>query len=142
MATETAKHNVTLKAAGLVALILALLLALGMVGCSSSTSKNSKGEELINGHTVAEYNADVDNLSSILSQAKSLKSKIDGMGNPDYFTSQSQVDEYNSLVDQYNSVADKYNSAAQAFSRKYGTTIDGAGTNPTDPENIDLPRKR
>ena len=142
MAVETKKRNATLKAAGLVALILALLLALGMAGCSSSTSKNSKGEELINGHTVAEYNADVDNLSKILSQAKSLNNRIDSMGNPNNFTSQSQVDEYNSLVDQYNSAADQYNSAAKAFSSKYGTTIDGAGTSPTDPENIDLPPKR
>ena len=140
--STNAKSGSTLKAGGLIAVLLAMLLAFGMAGCSSSTSKNSKGQELINGHTVAEYNADVDNLSSILSQAKSLKSRIDSMGNPNAFTSQSQVDEYNNLVDQYNSAADKYNSAAKAFSGKYGSTIDGAGTNPTDPEYIDLPPKR
>lgn len=137
MTSVIGKNSTALKAAGLVAFLLALLLAFGMVGCSSSTSKNSKGQELINGRTVAEYNADVDNLSSILSQVKSLKSRIDSMGNPNAFTSQSQVDEYNNLVDQYNSTADKYNSAAKAFSSKYGSTIDGAGTNPTDPEYDD-----
>ena len=140
--SANAKSGSTLKAGGLIAVLLAMLLAFGMAGCSSSTSKNSRGEELINGHTVAEYNADVDNLGSILSQAKSLKYRIDGMGDPSTFTSQSQVDEYNSLVSQYNSAADRYNSAAKAFSSKYGSTIDGAGSRPADPDSIDLPRKK
>ena len=81
-------------------------------------------------------------MSSILNRAKSLDSRIESMGNPNLFTSQSQVDEYNSLVDQYNSAADEYNRAAKAFSSKYGSTIDGAGSRPTDPDNIDLPQKR
>ena len=134
--------RVGLKAFGLIALLLAVMLAFGMAGCSSSSSKNSNGEELINGHTVKEYNADIDNLSSILSRAKSLNSRIDAMGDPNNFTSQSQVDEYNDLVDQYNAAANEYNSAAKAFSNKYGSTIDGAGSSPTDPENIDLPKKK
>lgn len=142
MGEETARRDLAMKVIGVIAIVMALTLAFGMAGCSGSSSKNSKGEELINGHTVKEYNADVDNLSRILSKAKSLKSSIDRMGDPNSFTSQSQVDEYNSLVDQYNSTADEYNSAAKAFSNKYSTTIDGTGTRPTDPENIDLPPKR
>ena len=141
MGTKSVASNAAVKTAGLVVFLLTLLLAFGMAGCSSS-STNSRGEELINGHTVKEYNADIDNLSSILNRAKSLDSRIESMGNPNLFTSQSQVDEYNSLVDQYNSAADEYNRAAKAFSSKYGSTIDGAGSRPTDPDNIDLPQKR
>lgn len=141
MGTKSVASNAAVKTAGLVVFLLALLLAFGMAGCSSS-STNGCGEELINGHSVKEYNADIDNLSSILNRAKSLDSRIESMGNPNLFTSQSQVDEYNSLVDQYNSAADEYNRAAKAFSSKYGSTIDGAGSRPTDPDNIDLPQKR
>ena len=141
MGTKSVASNAAVKTAGLVVFLLALLLAFGMAGCSSS-STNGRGEELINGHSVKEYNADIDNLSSILNRAKSLDSRIESMGNPNLFTSQSQVDEYNSLVDQYNSAADEYNRAAKAFSSKYGSTIDGAGSRPTDPDNIDLPQKR
>lgn len=136
------KNGVGLKALGLIAVVVALLLAFGMAGCSGGTSTNSKGEELINGHTVSEYNADVDKLAAILSRAKGLRNRIDAMGDPNAFTSQAQVDEYNNLVDQYNSAADEYNAAAQEFSRKYGSTIDGAGTRPADPDDIDLPKKR
>lgn len=141
METKNVASAVTARTAGLIVFLLALLLAFGMAGCSGSTT-NSKGEELINGHTVKEYNADIDHLSSILNRAKSLDNRIAGMGDPNQFTSQAQVDEYNNLVDQYNSAADEYNSAAKAFSNKYGSTIDGAGSRPTDPDNIDLPQKR
>ena len=142
MKAKTARNNTVITMAGLAALAMALLLAFGLAGCSGSTTKNSKGEELINGHTVKEYNADIDNLERILNHAKSLNSRIEGMGDPNGFTDQSQVDEYNDLVQEYNDTANEYNSAAKAFSNKYGSTIDGAGTKPTDPNNIDLPKKR
>ena len=58
------------------------------------------------------------------------------------FTSQSEVDEYNDVVERYNSAADTYNSMADSFSKKYGMAIDGSGSRPTDPDNIDLPPKR
>ena len=130
------------KTLAVIATILALVLAVGIVGCSSGASKSSKGETLVNGYTVKEYNADIDNLSRILSKAKSLKGQLDAMGDPNRFTTQDQVNKYNNLVDQYNTTANEYNSAAKAFSKKYGSTIDGAGTKPTDPNNIDLPKKR
>ena len=141
MGTLKTRNSIGFRTLGFVAVIVALLLTFGIAGCSS-TSTNSNGEQLINGHTVKEYNADIDRLASILSRAKSLDSRIEAMGDPNFFTSQSQVDEYNNLVDQYNSAANEYNAAAKAFSSKYGSTIDGAGSQPTDPDNIDLPKKR
>lgn len=142
MEVAKARGSAAFKVAGLLAVLLTLMLAFSMAGCSSTVTKNSKGEEMVNGYTVKEYNSDIDNLERILNNVKSLKSRIDAMGDPNAFTSQSQVDQYNSLVDQYNSAASEYNSAAKAFTKKYGSTIDGAGTKPTDPENIDLPQKR
>ncbi len=127
----------------LVVIALALLMLGASTACSTSSSSGSKGaEQTINGYSVSEYNADVDNLERILNEAKSLDHRIEAMGDPNSFTSQDQVDEYNSLVDSYNSVSSRYNNAAKSFSSKYGNTIDGAGTRPTDPDNIDLPSKR
>ena len=122
---------------------LAFACVLGVVGCSGGSSSNGTGGgQTINGHSVSEYNADVDNLSRILSRAKDLDHKLEAMGDPNSFTTQEQVDKYNSLVNQYNSASSEYNNAAKAFSSKYGSTIDGAGTKPTDPDNIDLPSKK
>ena len=140
--TRKSSSGAMLGILGVAAIVVALLVAFGLSGCSGSTTTNSKGEELINGHPVSEYNADIDHLSGILSRAKGLNSRLEAMGDPNAFTTQAQVDEYNNLVNQYNSAADEYNSAAKAFSSKYGSTIDGAGTRPTDPDNIDLPKKR
>ena len=142
MKTVNAKAHISAKASFAIAILFAICLAFTIAGCSSGTSGSSSKGETVNGHPVSEYNADVDNLSRLLSKAKSLDDRLEAMGDPNSFTSQSQADEYNSLVDQYNDAADAYNSAAQAFSRKYGSTIDGAGTRPTDPDNIDLPQKK
>ena len=126
----------------LICAIVVMSLSAAIVGCSGSSASGGNGGQTINGHPVSEYNSDVDNLAKILSRAKDLDHRIEAMGNPNNFTSQSQVDEYNSYVDQYNSTADEYNRAAKAFSSKYGMTIDGAGSSPTDPDNIDLPSKK
>lgn len=133
------------------ALVMALVFALGATGCSSGggAGGGAKGgtggnaaSQTINGYSVREYNADVDNLAQILSRAKRLHDQLEAMGDPNRFTAQEQVDKYNNLVEQYNAAADEYNAAAKAFQSKYKMAIDGTGSRPTDPDNIDLPPKK
>ena len=132
-----------------VAFILVAALSALCLGCSSSSSGgssssssssySSSSSETINGYSVAEYNSDVDYLAGLLSDAQYYDNALSQMGDPNSFTSQEQVDEYNYYVESYNAAADAYNSAAQAFSSKYGMAIDGTGTNQVDPDQIDLP---
>lgn len=126
-----------------VTMLLTLLLVGTLAGCSSSSSSSRQSsKQTVNGYSIAEYNADIDELAAILANAKSLNNQLKSMGDPNGFTSQQQVDKYNELVDQYNAAANSYNAKAKAFSSKYGSTIDGAGSKPTDPSQIDLPKKK
>ncbi len=143
------KHR---NAIAVITVFLLALLSIALIACfcgcsgkssSSGTAKQGTARQAtVNGHPVSEYNADVDNLSRILSRARSLDHQIDSMGNPDNFTRQSQVDQYNSLVDEYNSYADQYRSAVQEFNKKYAANAEGAAGRSTDPDNIQLPPKK
>lgn len=138
----------------LIVVMMGIVLALGCVGltaCSSGSggeggkgsAKNTGGANTsVNGYSVDEYNADVDNLSRILNEAKSLNHQIEAMGNPDAFSEQWQVDQYNGLVDQYNACAQSYRDAVTAFNKKYATSAEGASGRETDPDNITLPQKK
>lgn len=116
-------------------LIVCLLGVMPLMGCSSSNSNT------VNGCSIEEYNADVDNLESLLSRARNLYHQIESMGTPNAYN-EAAVDAYNEAVDEYNSVASKYTDAARSFNNKYGSGVDGIGTAPTNPDNIYLPKKK
>ena len=137
------KHQSSIGVIVTLLVVLALLiLTIGVTCCSGKSSSSTTAKQTtVNGHSVSEYNADVDNLSRILNSARNLDHQIDSMGNPDNFTRQEQVDQYNSLVNEYNSYADQYRSAVREFNKKYAANAEGDGNRSTDPDNIDLPKK-
>lgn len=128
------------------ALFSLVMMAFMGIGCSSGNSSSAQQQtpkqETVAGYSVSEYNSDVAMLEQLLSDTKGPYDAMNAMGDPNSFTSQEQVDEYNYYVDQYNMAADAYNSAADAFGKKYGMTIDGMGSRGVDPYSIDLPSRK
>jgi hypothetical protein len=120
-------------------LLLVVIGVIFFVWLSSQSNSSTNGGSTQ--YSDSQYNSDLAKLERILSKAQDLDHRLDAM-NPDSFTSQSQVDEYNDLVNQYNNAADDYRETARWFADKYGMRIDGLGNIPTDPDNIQLPGRR
>ena len=122
----------------LLAVCASFVLAFGVVGCSSGpTVGSSSGDD----YSVAEYNADIDKLGSILAEARTLYNQINSI-DTSRFTTQQEVDQYNSMVNRYNALAEEYGEAVREFNKKYAANADGDGTRGTDPNNIQLPQKK
>ena len=122
----------------LLAVCTSFLLAFGIVGCSSGPTV---GSDSGSDYSVAEYNADVDKLDSILSEARALYNQIHSI-DTSRFTTQQEVDQYNAMVDRYNTLAEEYGKAVREFNSKYAANADGDGSRGTDPNNIQLPQKK
>lgn len=118
--------------------VFSLISGLFLAGCSSKPKVSNAPDS---DFSIKEYNADVDELTLLLREAQDLDHQLDAMGDTNKFTSQQQVDNYNSLVKKYNAAADKYTAAAKKFNKKYEQYVDGIGTDPTDPDNISAPKK-
>ncbi|NGM17296.1 hypothetical protein GMI70_04635 [Eggerthellaceae bacterium zg-893] len=143
MGSNREKVSLVRVCALVVTIAMSLLAVVAISGCSNEWQSGGQGEEqTVNGYSVAEYNSDVDELSAILAEARSLYNRIEAMDDSAGPSTNEEVQEYNSFVEQYNEAADRYNAAAKAFVEKYGEMVDGAGSDPCDPYAIQLPSKR